>query len=808
METLLQDLRYGIRVLLKNPAFSGVAVLALSLGVGANTAIFSVVNALLIRPLAYRDSERLVRINHWESKSNSESAVSPPGFADYRDQSRGFESMSAISLGNSALNFSEQGEPERLQATRVSANFFVTLGVEPALGRAFVPEEDQQGQNRVVVLSDSLWQRRFGGDRDLIGNDIVLSGQSYKVIGVMPASFRFDNDDLWRPLALSPENFAPDQRGNEFLKVIGRLKPETRLEQAQAEMDTIAATIMQNNPGFYPKESGWGLRVTSLRDEVVGSIRPALLVLLGAVGFVLLIACANVANLLLARAAARQKEIAIRTALGASRGHLIRQLLTESLLLALTGGSLGLLLALWGVRLLINLGGASIPRAQEIGVDGRVLGFTVLVSLMTAILFGLVPAIKASRVDLQGMLKEGGRSSLGSKHRARAALVVADVALSLVLLIGAGLLIRSFARLQNVSPGFQAQGLLTMQMSVPAFKYREPYQVKSFYDNAIEQIRALPAVESVGAVSDLPLSGAVHSGSFNIEGRTVPPGEDEPHADLRAATPDYFQAMRIPLLKGRYFTEQDTKEARPVALIDETLAGRYFPDEEPLGKRVEFQSVQGKPVWREIVGVVGRVKHKGLDIEFKDKLYSPHAQVSYSNMFLVVRSATDPLSLATAVRDAVRRVDKDQPVYKVATMEQLISNSLAQRRLSVVLFGVFAGLAMVLAAVGLYGVISYAVTQRTNEIGLRMALGADRTDIFKMVVSQGLMLTLAGVGLGLGCALALTRVMSSLLFGVTPTDPVTFAVVPLVLTGVAVAACFVPARRATKVDPMVALRYE
>ena len=806
MNTIWGDLRYGVRILLKTPSFSIVAVLALALGIGANCAIFSVVNALLIRPLAFGESDRLVKVNHWEAIQNSESAVSPPGFADYRNQSQSFESLSATYLGQTGLNYSDDDEPERLSGGRVSADFFRTLRVEPLLGRAFLDEEDQPGRNRVVVLSHGLWQRRFGGGRDVVGKEITLSGQSYTVIGVMPQSFKWKTDDLWRPLALAPESFAANQRGSEYLSVIARLKPGVTIQQAQAEMNTIAETIKQNNPSFYPSEGGWGLRVTSLFDDVVGGIKPALLILLGAVGLVLLIACANVANLLLARAAARQREIAIRTALGASRFQLIRQLLVESVVLALVGGALGLLLAVWGIDLLVAFSGDNIPRANEIRIDGQVLAFTLSVSLMTSLVFGLMPAIQASKTDVQTMLKEGGRGSTTLRQRARAALVVADVALSLLLLIGAGLLIKSFATLQNVSPGFQPQGLLTMQVALPAFRYREPEQVKTFFERSLEEIRILPGVQSAGAVSDLPLSGSVHSGSFNIEDRPSVPGEEGPHADIRAATAGYFETMKIPLIKGRFFTEEDTRTARPVAIIDETLAQRYFPGEEPLGKRVEFQ--QGKPIWREIVGVVGRVKHKGLDRDFKDQLIAPHAQVSYATMVLIARTSSDPASQISAVRGAIRKIDKDQPVFKVTTMEQLLASSLGQRRLSVILFGVFAAVALVLAAVGLYGVISYSVAQRTNEIGIRMALGAERRDILRMVVEHGLKLTLAGVVLGLGGAYALTRVMSSLLFEVSATDPLTFVIVPLLLALVALAACLVPARRATKVDPMIALRYE
>jgi putative ABC transport system permease protein len=805
MNRLLQDVRYALRVLAKNPSFSLIALFALAFSIGANTAIFSVVNSLLIKPLAYGNPDRLVRINNRDTKTAGINAVSPPGFADYRDKTSSYESMSAVYLGNIAMNFSEQGDPERLDGGRVSANFFDTLRVGPALGRTFVSEEDEPGRNRVVVLSYGLWQRRFGGDPAVVGRDIVLSGQSYVVIGVMPQGFQFDDNDLWRPLALARESFAPNQRGSEYLKVIARLKPGISIAQAQSEMDTLAANIKDNNPDFYPKEGGWGVGVTSLHEETVGSIKPTLLILLGAVGFVLLIACANVANLLIARAAARQKEIAIRTALGASRVDLIRQLLTESLLLSLAGGAVGLLLAIWGVRGLVTLGGKSIPRSQEIGIDARVLGFTVMVSVLTAILFGLVPAIRASRCDLQTTLKEGGRGSWsGTKTRARSLLVIADVALSLVLLIGAGLLIKSFSRIQSVSPGFESKGVLTMQLSLPTFKYREAPQIKSFFETTLEGIRALPGVQSAGAVSDLPLSGSVHSGSFNIEGRPTTGGEEGPHADIRSATPDYFQTMKIPLISGRFFTERDLRDSEPVAIIDETLAQRYFPGEDPIGKRVEFQP--GKPIWRQIVGVVGHLKHQALDADYMDQLYSPHAQVSNWNMFLVVRSATDPLSLVSAVREVVRSVDKDQPVYKVRTMDQLLSSSLAQRRLAVILLGVFAAVALMLAAVGLYGVISYGVTQRTNEIGIRMALGAERGQIFQMVLGQGIGLTIVGIGIGLIGAFGLTRVMTSMLFGVTATDPWTFAVIPVVLGMVALAACFVPARRATRVDPMVALR--
>ena len=806
MDTILQDIRYSIRRLSKNIGFTAVAVLALALGIGANTAIFSVVNSILLQPLAYKDPQQLVTITH--SYANlSAASVSPPGFADYRDQTQSFESVAA--LLDYDYNLTEQGDPEQLRGHRVSPSFFTALGIAPLFGNTFVAEQDQPGHHRVVALSYKLWQRRFNSNPDILGATIKLNGQNYEVVAVMPASFEWGKDELWSPLALAPTNFAPTNRGNEFLDVIARLKPGVTIEQAQAEMNTVANGIRQANPGAYPEEANWRVGVKSLTEEVVGDIRQVLIVLLIAVGFVLLIACANVANLLLARATARQKEIAIRQALGARRSRLIRQLLTESMLLALMSGAAGLLLALWGVDLIVRLNESNIPRASEVGIDGRVMVFTLIVSMLTAILFGLIPALQTSKIDLQGALKEGGRGSTAGSPLIRRALVVVEVALALVLLIGAGLMIKSFIRLQNVDPGFDTRNVLTAEVSLPTFKYRDKAQISSFFQQVIEQIKNAPGVESVGGITGLPLTGTGWTGSFNIEGRPVAPGQAEPHSAFRAITPDYFEAMKIPLIDGRFFSERDVEGSNRVVIIDRTLAEHFFPGENPLGKRVEFgMAGPDGPKWREIVGVVGSIRHRRLDAEIKDHIYFPQTQVPQSIMSLVVRTSTDPESATSVIRGAVASVDKDQPIHRVMTMEQVRSDSVSNKRLSMLLLTIFAGVALVLASVGIYGVMSYSVSERTHEIGIRMALGAKAADVLKLVVGQGMALALAGVVIGVAAALLLTRFMQSLLFGVTATDATTFMLISVLLAGVALLACYLPARRATKVDPMVALRYE
>ena len=813
MDTLLQDLRYGSRMLWKQPGFTVVAVMALALGIGANTAIFSVVNAILLRPLNYRDSDRLVQLNHNYPKLDLKASVSAIGYSHYRDNCEAFE---AIGAGTSwPVNLTETGDPERLQGMAVTHTFLPTLGIEPARGRVFTPEEDQPGRDQVVVLSDGLWRRRFAGDPNILGNTIRLNGEQYTVIGIMPPSFQLGREfgqpiDLFTPIAFTQEQLNVNRWRNESLFVIARLKPGVTLESAQSELDTIAANVRQQyfGGGDANDPSSWGLLVRSLREIVVGDIRPALLVLLAAVGFVLLIACANVANLLLARAALRHKEIAIRSALGAGRTRVIRQLLTESVLLAVIGGGLGLALAHFGMRALLSLNQDQIPRSHEINIDSMVLLFTAGVALLTGIIFGLFPALQTSKSDLHAVLKEGGRSG-AARRSVRGVFVVAEVALALVLLVGAGLLLKSFQKLQQVNPGFKPEHLLTMQISLPSTKYKDQTQIDSFFQQVLEKVKALPGIEAAGVCTSVPLSGFNSSGSFNIEGRTVGPGEMSPWGNRWFAGATYFQTMEIPLIKGRYFDDRDVRNAPQVAIIDETMERKFWPDGDSIGKRIGFQrDPQGNQIWREVVGVVGHVKHRGLEGESPVQYYIPHRQLPVNGVFLVARTAMEPTSATGAVRNSIQELDRELPVFRVTTMERMVAESMTQRRFAMTLLAVFAFVALTLASVGLYGVMSYSVTHRTNEIGIRMALGAKVIDVLKMVIGQGMRLSLIGVVIGIVAAFALTRVMRSLLFEVSATDPLTFVLVALVLAAVSLIACYVPARRATKVEPIEALRYE
>ncbi|HTG16619.1 MAG TPA: ABC transporter permease, partial [Blastocatellia bacterium] len=700
---------------------------------------------------------------------------------------------------------------ERVWGVVTTASLFPVLGVKPILGRVFQPDDENRGAGRVVVISQSLWERRFASDPNVVGQKLPANGEPLTIIGVMPAVFRFPAEtDLWIPPrqsvpehVLRPTVNMATNRDNHYLDAIASLKPGVTLEQARADMNAVARRIEEQNPG----EMDRGVSLVTLREYEVGDIRPTLLILFGAVGFVLLIACANVANLLLARAATRHKEIAVRTALGANRLRLVRQLLTESLVLSVAGGGLGLLFAIWGITPLIALMPANMPGAKDMRVDGKVLGFTLAVSLVTALVFGLVPALQATKSDLNESLKEGGRGGTAGAHRSRARslLVVSEIALSLVLLIGAGLMIKSFIRLEQVNPGFETRNVLTMRLSLPAAQYPDGRRRATFFQQVVERIAAVPGAESVAAISRLPLTPGNSSRSFEIEGKPNDSSGDGPIADYRVISSDYFRALGIPLLKGRAFTEQDNGDAPATAIINETAARRYWPNEDPLGKRLRIES---DDPWMEIVGVVGNVKHVGLDSQSKAELYLPYLKDPWPFMTVVVRSASNPKSLADAMRNEVWAVDKDLPVPDIKTMDELLSGSVARRRFNTMLLGIFAAVALVLAAVGIYGVMSYSVTQRTHEIGIRMALGAKQSDVVKLVVGQGITLALIGVGLGLAGALALTRVLASLLFEVGTTDPVTFVAISILLTGVALGACFVPARRAAKVDPMIALRYE
>jgi len=788
-------------MLLKNRGFAAVAVIALALGIGANTAIFSVVNTVLLRSLPYDDPDRLMVVKENKLPQFPEFSVSPGNFLDWQKQNASFEKLAAVQ-GSSYNLVTGDAEPERLDGARVSAGLFEMLGVKPVQGRTFLEEEDQPGHQNVVVLSSNLWKRRFGSDPNIIGQSITMSAASYSIIGIMPPSFQFPdrNSELWTPIAFTAAQ--AQQHGSHYVSVFGRLKPGVTTEQARTEMSAIAARLAEQYPS---SNAGWSTIVVPMQEFEVRDIKPALLVLLGAVAVVLLIACANVANLLLARSTARQREIALRTALGASRRRVVRQLLTESVLLAVVGGGAGLLLAAWGTQSLLALAPEDLPRVKDVALDGRVLGFTLLVTLITGIVFGLVPALQASRPNLNETLKEGGRGTTGGRHRIRSSLVITEVALALVLLVGAGLLIRSFIRLQQVNPGFNTKNAMSANVALPGRKYPNSDQHLTFFTQLIEKIAALPGVVAVGASQSLPIQGDYLVG-FTIQGRPPnPPGEDK-STNYYAVTPDYFRAMGIPLLRGRLFTKQDSKNAPRVAVINETMARTYFPDEDPIGKGISLS--QGTEAFREIVGIVGDVKQYGLAQPTTLQTYEPYLQMPFSSVTLVVRTEGNPAALSGPIRSEVLALDKEQPVSRIRTLDQIISGSVQQQRFTMLLLGVFAAVALILAAVGLYGVMSYAVTQRTHEIGIRMALGANTGNVLRLVVGHGMLLALIGVFIGLAGAFAFTRLISKLLFAVSTTDPVTFAGISVLLTGVALVACLVPARRATKVDPMVALRHE
>ena len=809
METLLQDIRYALRVLSKRPAFTVVAVATLALGIGANTAIFSVVSAVLLRPLPYAQPERLVAL--WETSAqagremNNRNEVAMGNFLDWRMKQSVFDGIAALTYAN--VNLTGVAEPERIQGAAVTTNLFQVLGVQPVTGRGFLTDEENPDSPRVVIISHELWQRRFGSDPDIVGKTLTLNGNQVSVVGIMPPAFVLEfpiarQVEMWLPMRIAASN---NDRQSHYLYVIGRVKQGVSLEQAQAGMNVLAGQLQEQ----YPKtNSDRGANVVPLQQQLVGNVQPYLRVLFAAVGFVLLIACANVASLLLARVTARHKEVAVRMAIGASRWRIVRQLLTESILLSTLGGLAGLLLAYWETDLLVALTPPEVPRLGEIGLHGPVFAWTLGVSIITGVLFGLAPALGASKPDLNESLKEGGRSTAGSgRSRMRNLLVVSEIALALVLLIGAGLMIRSFARLQRVSPGFEAKNLLTMNISLPRQKYQKNQQISAFFDQLFERIRSVPGVEVVAGIDPLPMSGNDGTTGFVVEGAPPRAVGDRPEVGERTATPDYFHAMRIPLLKGRAFSERDREDAPRVVIINEALARSFWPDEEALGKRLGFRASDPQ-VWHEVVGIVGNVKHRSLNADPKPELYFPYSQYPNNFMSLIVRTSSDPTNTIAEIRNQVLGVDPDQPVFDIKTMGERLSKTVATSRFVMLLLGVFAALAMILAAVGIYGVMAYTVSQRTHEIGVRMALGAGAPDVLKLVVGHGLKLVLAGVGIGVAAALALTRLMESLLFGVSATDPLTFAVISAVLTGVALAACFVPARRATKVDPMIALRYE
>lgn len=813
IETLLQDIRYGARMLAKNKGFTAVAVVTLALGIGANTAIFSVVNELLLRPLPYRDAERLVMLWEVSPHGRHQNTTSRSNFTAWREQARSFEGMAAFS--DQRLNLTGGGEPEEVSVQLATPELFQVLGVEPLKGRTLV-EDDARAGSAAVVMSYGLWQRRFGGDPQMVGKTVTLNGVPSTVVGIMPAGFQWyirqksgtgRPAEMWSVLTMPKTSEGAEARGR-FLSVVARLKPGVTPAQADAELKTIESRLGQEEPKY---NKGYSAEAISVRDQFVGNIRPALWVLLGAVGLVLLIACANVANLLLSRAAAREKEIALRTALGASRGRVVRQLLTESILLALLGSLLGLVLAWWGIKALVAISPRDLVNIQGVGLNLTVLGWTLAVSLLTGIVFGMAPALDATRLDLNDALKEGGKGAGGQSARSRAmrsTLVVAEVALALVLLAGAGLMVKSFARLRKIDTGFNSDNVLSLVLRLPAAKYREDPQVVTFFRQTLERVRALPGVRSAGMVNFLPLYGGLGSATgIIIEGRPAPPAGEGPSANVRVADSGYFGTMGIPFLEGRNFTDFEDAEAKHVVVVSESLAKKYFPGEDPIGKRITVHMSENA-VPSEIVGVVGDVRYDSLTDEAEPTVYMPHPELTYEFMTLVIRTTGDPSELAPAVRREIGEIDRDQPVSDVRTMKEVMADTVGRARFNTLLLGVFAGLATLLAAVGIFGVMNYSVTLRTREIGLRMALGAQPSRVLLLVLRQGLLLTLAGTGIGLAASLALTRLMSSLLFGIDSTDPSTFAAIVIVLAVVALVACYVPARRATRIDPLTALRYE
>ncbi len=815
MNGVIQDIRYALRQLKKSPGFAAVAVVTLALGIGANTAIFSVVNGVLLRPLAFKDPARLVRVWHTPPAKSfpgmTTFSVSAANYLDWRRENHVFDDMAIYTYHGFALTGSDK--PEQVDAGAVSASFFPTLGVQPMLGRVFSEEEDQPGRSNVLVLSYRFWQEHFGSSREIVGRNITMDGQSYLVAGVMPASFRFpDFAQVWTPMGWTDQERAV--RGEHHYGVFARLKNGVQVPQAQAEMNTISSRLEQ----LYPEDDkGWGALIVPLRDDLVGDVRPALLVLLGAVSFVLLIACVNVANLMLAKAFARQKEIAIRTAMGASSARVLRQMLTETVLLAIAGGALGLSCASYGIHLIVAFLGDKLPHQVDVGLDPRVLLFTALISLLTGIAAGALPALRLARANVSQALKQGlGRTDTDSGgNRTRKILVVGEVALSLVLLFGAGLMIRSFWQLERVNPGFDARGVLTMTVSVARAKFPSPTQEIGFIDRVLQRVRALPGVESAGVIDDIPLGGDRSHQPIAIEGRPVLAMADQPEVDVCFVSAGYMHSLHVPLLRGRDFDEGDVAGRPAAILISRAMAKQFWPGEDPIGKRLTMTFFPDAV--RTVVGVVGDVKMDTLDeTDTAATIYMPIDQVSTPstggwNSFstsLVVRSTTSPASMVSAVSGAVHEVDSEIPLRDIMTMDEVVSNSISQQRLNMLLLGAFGGLALLLAAIGIYSVLSYSVRQQVREIGIRLALGASLRDVLRMVLIEGARPTLLGVAIGVAGALALGRFVSSLIFDVKATDPLTFIAVAVLLVGISLLASIFPAYRATRVDPVVALRYE
>lgn len=809
MQTLWQDLRYGVRMLTKQPGFTLLAVLMLSLGIGANTAIFSVVNGVLLKPLPYRAPEQLVRLFE-SSQSQPRFPMSQGDFQDFRDQNTTLSGLALYTRDD--LELSQGDQPERLAALHVTAGFFELLGVRPLLGREFRREDEVPENNQSVILSYGLWQRRFNGNPNIVGNAITFSGRLYTVVGVMPSGVQHvggdyrsmphgESVDVWWPMGMRPQA----GRGSHFCNAIGRLKSGVSLEQASAELNVIAGRLAQQFPNT---NQGWRIAIKPLHEEIVGRSRTMLLVLFGAVFFVLLIACVNIANLLLARATAREREIAVRAAMGAGRGRILRQLLTESLLLAGISSLAGILLAQWAIDALGALGPEQLPRLQAVGIDGRILLFTLGLTMLAGILFGLAPALQAGQVNLNELLKEGGRGGSSSRQRRlRDVLVVAEVALALVLLVGAGLLIRSFWKLQQADPGFNSERVLTASLSLPPARYKDPSRVAAFQQQMLERIAALPAVQSAGLTSDLPWTGYDENAGFTIEGKTFPPN-DGPGGRYHFVSADYFRTIGVPLMAGRYFNRSDQMDSPKVVLINHAMAELYWPGESAVGKRFTFSSQPKEKDWFTIVGVVGDVKDFPNSPAAVPAFYWATEQQTPREVILAVRGNGDPLGLIDAIHKEISALDKDLPLAEVKTLDTVAATAVASQRFTLWLVSFFALTALLLAAIGIYSVLSYLVAQRTREIGIRMALGAEVGDVLQLILRQGMTLVVVGVAVGIAAAIALTRLMKGLLFEVKTTDPLTFLLVAAALALVALAACYLPARRAAKVDPMIALRYE
>jgi putative ABC transport system permease protein len=823
MNSLIRDFHCAFRSFAKNPGFTAAAILSLAIGIGANTAIFSLVSALLLHPLPYKDASRMVILwNRSPGIGITRDWFSTAQYFDIKNGHSGFEDV-AIAFGTND-NLTGTGEPERIGTIRVSSNLVPMLGYRAAMGRLFLPDEDAAGSNPTAVLSYGTWTRRFGSDPQILGKKIVINGTPREVVGVLPKSFSLPREVM--PTLYGPENQAeillpfpmqPDSaqnRDHEDYNIIGRLKTGVILAQAQAEMDTLTARLRRDHPQEYPPNGGLTFGIVPLQEQVVGDARRTLIILLGAVAFVLLIACANVANLLLSRAVARQKEIAVRTALGASATRIVRQLLTESVLLAVCGGALGVILSLLSIHWIRVLGPKSVPRLSEIRIDRGVLFFTLSLSLLSGIVFGLAPALRVANIDLRSILSDGTRGSAGTGavwgrgNNLRRLLVISELALCVVLLIGAGLLIRSFAQLEGVAPGFNPQNVLTLELTTNSRRYKDKATVFASYRQLNERLERIPGVSAAGGITSLPLSEMFAWGPITIEGRMPPPGENFINADERIVSGHYFEAMQIPLRQGRWFNELDTPTSQKVAIIDEYFAEQYWPHEDPLGKRIRAGGLDSKEPWITIVGVAGRIKQDALDSDPRIAFYMPHSQYTTSAMNVVLRSNVAPTTLTSAIKKELRVVDPDLPIYNVRTMEDRVQDSLARRRFSMLILGLFAFLALAIATIGIYGVMAYMVSQGTREIGIRLALGATPAHILRLVVRQGMLLAAVGVGIGLIGAFTLTRLMRSLLFGVQSTDPLTFVAIAALLALIALLASYIPARRAARIDPMVSLRCE